>query len=234
MHQQSSGVKVLESRRQKVLKAPGTSPLSQQQSVLQDKLQARLAKQNKIRKRPPAYSENQAIEIHVEGPQPRYVKGIITGLVYQNNGCLYDVLLPESGLRESMVPENRMRARQTTKVRFEFLPLIQELRRKVQYDFYDDPVDEDLVPGYYHPEPKANLFSITAWNTQAMCLSWMEAKAQMHQYANLAAVFLSGSPSCNPWCRPHAFDLRLIPSICAGGARLQLHYRECCHVQLCK
>ena len=177
-------------------------PLSQHAGLLTDKFAAKLA--NKIRKRPPAYAENQAIEINVEGPQPRYVKGIITGLIHQNDTCVYDVLLPESGHREHMVAESRMRARQTTKMRFEFLPLVQELRRKVQYDFYDDPVDEDLVPGYYHSDPTANQWSITAWNTQAMCFSWMEAKAQMQQYANLAAV------NCRP---PSEMPLYLSPSI---------------------
>jgi hypothetical protein len=186
--QGGTSAKAMESRRQKTGKTPGAPAASQPQSALQDKLQARLAQHGKVRRRPPVYAEHQAIEISLGTPSAGHAKGIITGVVFQNQVCLYEVLLPESGVRESMVPESKLRARQTTKVRFEFLPLVQELRRKVQYDFYDDPVDEELVPGYYHADPAANQWSITAWNTQSMCFSWMETKAQMHQYANLAAV----------------------------------------------
>lgn len=144
-----------------------------------------MAKQKTMRKRPPVYTDGQPVEVYMEGSSQRSMKGIIN-TVHSNS--TYDVLLPETGMRENSVPENRIRARQMTKTRFEFLMLVQELRRKVQYDFYDDPVNEDLVPGYYHSDEAANKLSITAWGTQSMCFSWMESKAQMHQYANLAAV----------------------------------------------
>jgi hypothetical protein len=149
---------------------------------LQNKLQARISRQEKIRKRPPAFIFNQPVEL-LEGS--RYVKGIVT-LVHASGS--YDVYMPESGMREQMVPEGKIRARQTTKTSFDFLPLVQELRRKVQYDFYDEPVDDEVVQGYYHQNAEANRLSITAWNTQAMCFSWMEAKAQMQQYPCLSSV----------------------------------------------
>jgi hypothetical protein len=180
-----AGVKVLEGKRQVVKKAPGTAGLHSLHSALQDKLQARMAKQKSLRKRPPALKENQPVEVNIEGNLHRLVRGIIT-IVHSNS--TYDVLLPESGLRELNVPENKIRARQLTKAHFEFLPLVQELRRKVQYDFYDEPVSEDLVSGYYHQDEACNKSSITAWNTPSMCFSWMESKAQMQLYANLAAV----------------------------------------------
>ena len=189
-----NGMKAVEDallKRQKAVKMPGASQTviktNVQHSILHEKLQARMAKQKHVRKRPPAFNEGQAVEINIDGTG--YVKGIITGMhPLSIQSRQYDVHFPESGVRESKVPERLMRARQTTKVRFEFLPLVQELRRKVQYDFYDDPVDGDLIPGYYNADEDANNLSITAWNTQAMCFSWMEAKAQMQQYANVAAV----------------------------------------------
>lgn len=189
---QPAARQTVDGKRQKIFKLPGAPspaatamPQVQQHSALHDKLQAKMAKQKKTRKRPPAFMENQPVEVNTDSAQFLYVKGIITGV---HTSGLYDVHLPESGLRESQVVEGRIRARQTTKMRFEFLPLVQELRRKVQYDFYDEPVNEELVPGYYHPDANANKWSITAWNTQSMCFSWMQAKAQMQQYANLASV----------------------------------------------
>ena len=180
-----AGAKVLEGKRQVVKKAPGTAGLHSLHSALQDKLQARMAKQKSLRKRPPALKENQPVEVNIEGNSHRLVRGIITSV---HSNSTYDVLLPESGLRELNVPEPKIRARQLTKAHFEFLPLVQELRRKVQYDFYDEPVSEDLVSGYYHQDEACNKSSITAWNTPSMCFSWMESKAQMQLYANLAAV----------------------------------------------
>ena len=187
-----ASAKVLEGRRQKIVRAPGTAGQHSQHSVLQDKLQARMAKQKSLRKRPPALKENQPVEVSLEGSLHRFARGIITKV--HNSNSTYDVLLPESGVREHNVPENKIRARQLTKAHFEFAPLVQELRRKVQYDFYDEPVSEDLVSGYYHPDDACNKLSITAWNTPSMCFSWMESKAQMQLYANLAAVRPFPSP----------------------------------------
>ena len=184
-----AAAKVGDTKRQKIAKAPGVLPSAQgTHGTLQEKLQARMIKQKRVRNRPPAFAENQAVEVTHESSLhqlSQYAKGIITRVHIDST---YDILLPETGARENGVPEARIRARQTTKVRFDFLPLVQELRRKVHYDFYDDPVDEDLVSGYYHSDPAANQWSITSWGRSSMCFSWMEAKAQSQQYASIAAV----------------------------------------------
>lgn len=183
----------MEAKRTKIVRVPGALPAaasvpSAQHSGLQDKLQARMAKRKSTRKMPPGYIVDQAVEVLVDGT---YRKGVITGVqMTPAMAGVYDVLFPESGARESNVDEKNIRARQMTKARFEYLPLVHELRRKVQYDFYDDPVDGDLVSGYYHPDENYNKWSITAWHTRSMCFLWMEDRAYKQQYASLAAVSL--------------------------------------------
>jgi hypothetical protein len=72
--------------------------------------------------------------------------------------------------------------------RQDFLPLVQELHEKVEYDLFDQPTDPKAAPGYYHANALPRQRGLTAWSTATMCFEQMADKAARGEYATLSDV----------------------------------------------
>eukprot|EP00960_Hanusia_phi_P004735 137613-Hanusia_phi.AAC.5 len=115
----------------------------------------------------PSFKEEQEVEMcpksSISSDPKIYRKGKITRI---NGDGTYDIVLHDEKRIEKGVPDECLKAPEGKLGHQDLLQLVQELRRKAQYDFFDHPVDEKHVPGYYHPNPAARQRGMTAWHTQ--------------------------------------------------------------------
>lgn len=131
----------------------------------------------------PSFKDGQEVEMLLRG-KGKYLLGKVVCLV--GNGNL-DIRSQDGELHKG-VSDDFVRAPEGHISHLEIAQLVQELKKKPQYDFFDHPVDDHYVANYYHPNPAARQRGITAWNTQSMCFAWMEKKAAKKQYPNVSEV----------------------------------------------